>query len=504
MNLSLRKIFRDSFHFDAIFNSTFRPTILFMANRSEFSSKVGFILAAAGSAVGLGNIWRFPYLAGQNGGAIFLLVYLVCIFLLCYPIMIGEIAIGRSAGSDAYGSYTKLGGKRWGMLGIIGILAGIFILSFYNVVAGWAFGYFLNIAFGDLLQEKNYSAFFDFFVNDIINLSSAQGISNSNLLFSMVFMAITAFIVGQGVQKGIELANRVMMPALYVILIIIIIYALTLPNAMEGVKFYLIPDFSELRIQTVFDGLKQAFFSLSLGMGCLITYGSYLNKNQNIPQSAAIISIADTSVAFLAGLMVFPLVHFLQYKLQTTGVATAGPPLIFIVLPQIFQEMGPVVGRILGGSFFLLICFAALTSTISLLEVPTAFLVDQKQMPRKTVVWILGLVIFLISLPIMMSQGMVPSLNKLAFYRGQDLLTLVSDMCDLSLTLGGCLMCIFIFRNWKMKNLDEELSLGNNKFIGSRQRTYLHFTIKYLCPPLLGVLSILIIIEKFFGLENVF
>lgn len=475
-----------------------------MSNRGGFSGKVGFILAAAGSAVGLGNIWRFPYLAGQNGGAIFLLVYLVCVFLLCYPIMVGEIAIGRSAQSDAYGSYTKLGGKKWGLLGIIGIIAGVMILSFYNVVAGWAFGYFLNISFGNLLNETDFSSFFNFFVNDIINLNSLEGISNSNLIFSLLFMGVTALIVGRGIQKGIELANRIMMPALYIILIIIIVYALTLPNAMEGVKYYLIPDFSELRVQTVFDGLKQAFFSLSLGMGCLITYGSYLNKNQNIASSAVIISIADTSVAFLAGLMIFPLVYFLQFKLNVTGVATAGPPLIFIVLPQIFHEMGPILGRIIGGSFFLLICFAALTSTISLLEVPTAFLVDQKKIPRQKVVWILALIIFTVSLPIMMSQGMVPALNKLDFYKGQDTLTFVSDMCDISLTLGGCFMCIFIYRTWGIEKMNAELEIGSPKYKGSSLQKYLNFTIAYVCPVLLGFLSVLIIIEKFFGLEKIF
>lgn len=475
-----------------------------MANRDGFSGKLGFILAATGSAVGLGNIWRFPYLAGQNGGAIFLLVYLICIFLLCYPIMVGEIAIGRSAGRDAYGSYTKLGGKRWGLLGLFGILAGVFILSFYNVVAGWAFGYFLNISFGDLLNESDYASYFGGFVNDIVNLKSAEGITKSNLIFSLLFMVITAFIVGQGIQKGIELANKIMMPALYLILLGLIGYALTLPNAMAGVRFYLVPDFSELRIQTVFDGLKQAFFSLSLGMGCLITYGSYLNKDQNIPSSAAIISIADTSVAFFSGLMIFPLVHFLQYKLQITGVATAGPPLIFIVLPQIFQEMGPVLGRIMGGAFFLLICFAALTSTISLLEVPVAYLVDQHKMSRKRVVWILALLIFVLGLPSMMSQGMVPSLNKLLFYRGQDFLTFISDMCDISLTLGGCLMCIFVVRTWKIKNMNVELNYGNSNYQNSFLRTYINFAITYICPVLLGILSVLIILEKFIGLEVLF
>lgn len=475
-----------------------------MANRGNFSGRIGFILAAAGSAVGLGNIWKFPYLAGQNGGAVFLLIYLICIFLLCYPVMAGEIAIGRKAGSDAYGSYSKLGGGKWGYLGLFGIIVGIFILAFYNVVAGWAFGYFLHIAFGDLLNEPDFGAFFNFFVNDILDVSSAKGLANSNFIFSLLFMVLTAFIVSRGIQKGIEVANKIMMPGLYLILIGIIIYSLTLPNAMAGVRFYLIPDFGELKIQTLFEGLKQAFFSLSLGMGALITYGSYLKKEENITSSAAVISLADTSVAFLAGLMVFPLVHFLQFKLQVTEVATAGPPLIFMVLPQIFHEMGPVLGRIIGGLFFLLVCFAALTSTISLLEVPVAYLVDQKKMKRTNVVWAMALLIFVLGLPIMMSQGMIPGLNKLSFYKGQDLLVFIADMCDISLTLGGCLMCVFITYRWKINNMNEELANGNPGFKNSLMQRYLNFTIQYVCPALLGVLSILIIIDKFYGLEKVF
>ncbi len=475
-----------------------------MSSRGNFSGRIGFILAAAGSAVGLGNIWKFPYLAGQNGGAVFLLIYLICIFLLCYPVMVGEITIGRKAGTDAYGSYQKLGGSKWGYLGLFGILAGIFILSFYNVVAGWAFGYFLHISFGDLLNHSDFGSFFGLFVNDLLDVSSAKGLANSNFIFSMVFMAMTALIVSQGIQKGIEAANKIMMPALYMILIGIIIYSLTLPNAMAGVRFYLIPDFGELKIQTVFEGLKQAFFSLSLGMGALMTYGSYLKKTENITGSAAVISLADTSVAFLSGLMVFPLVHFLQYKLNVTEVATAGPPLIFIVLPQIFHEMGPVLGRIVGGSFFLLVCFAALTSTISLLEVPVAYLVDQKKMKRKNVVWGIALLIFVVGLPSMASQGMIPALNKLPFYKGQDFLVFVADMCDISLTIGGCLMCIFITYRWKIHNMDEEIALGNVGYMTSFKRKYLNFTIQYVCPVLLGVLSILVIIDKFFGIENVF
>lgn len=454
-----------------------------MEARGSFSSRVGFILAAAGSAVGLGNIWRFPYLAGQNGGAAFLLIYLLFIFLLCFPVMVGEIAIGRSARRDAYGSYTHLGGKRWGYLGLFGIVAGIFILSFYNVVAGWAFGYFLEITFGDLLNHPDFGAFFGGYVNDI----------SDNLWFSLGFMVITAFVVSKGIQKGVERANKIMMPALYTILILLIIYSLTLDNAWAGVQFYLVPELDEISAQTIFDGLKQAFFSLSLGMGALITYGSYVGKTQNVVSSAAIISFADAMVAFLAGFMVFPMVFSQNIS------PTEGPALVFIVLPDVFRDMGPIIGRIVGGSFFLLLCFAALTSTISLLEVPTTYLVDQKKVRRSRIVWVLALLIFVLGLPTMMSQGMVPALNQLPFYLNRDFLTFISDMCDISLTVGGCLMCVFITYRWKIHNMNAELKEGNPAYPNSFFEKYLNFMISYVCPVLLGGLSILII-DKYFGL----
>ncbi len=459
-----------------------------MSNRGNFSSRIGFILAAAGSAVGLGNIWRFPYLAGTNGGAGFLLIYLLCIFTLCFPVMVGEIAIGRKAGSDAYGSYQKLGGKSWGYLGLYGILAGILILSFYNVVAGWAFGYFLEITFGNLLEHSDFNAFFGTFINDVGPL----------FLFSLGFMVITAVIVSQGIAKGIEAANKIMMPGLYLILIGLIIYSLTLPNAMAGVRFYLIPELSEITAKTIFYALCQAFFSLSLGMGCLITFGSYVTKDQNIVKSAAVISIADTSVAFLAGLMVFPLVFSLG------AAPDQGPKLIFVILTEAFQSMGPIAGRVVGGSFFLLICFAALTSTISLLEVPAAYFVDQKKMPRKAVVWGLAGLIFVLGLPSLVSQGLVPALNKLPIHNTPDFLSFVADFTNIMLITGGAVMCIFIRNQWKIQNMHDELAIGNPGYMTSFVRSYLDFTITWVCPVLLSILSVLVIIDQFFGLTWLF
>lgn len=452
-----------------------------MELRAGFTSRLGFILAAAGSAVGLGNIWRFPYLAGQNGGAAFLVIYLTFIFLLCFPILVGEIAIGRAAGRDAYGSYTLLGGKRWGYLGLFGILAGIFILSFYNVVAGWAFGYFLEIAFGNLLSEPDFDEHFKKYVCDV----------SDNLWFSLGFMLITAFIVSRGIQKGVEAANKIMMPTLYVILLLLILYSLTLPQAWKGVRFYLVPELDEITPETIYNGLKQAFFSLSLGMGALITYGSYVSKDQNIVKSAAIISFADSMVAFLAGFMIFPMVFSQNLS------PTEGPALVFIALPEIFQDMGPVLGRFIGASFFLLICFAALTSTISLLEVPTTYMVDQMRFRRTRVVWLLALLIFVLGLPSMLSQGTAEVFSSLSFYRNRDFLTFISDMCDISLTIGGGLMCVFIATSWHLDNMNQELSRGYPGYKGSFVQKYLNVMIGYICPAVLGILFVLMIDNYF-------
>jgi len=460
-----------------------------MSERGSFSSRIGFILAAAGSAVGLGNIWRFPYLAGTNGGAGFLFIYLLCILLLCIPVMIGEIAIGRNAGLDAYGSYKKLGGGKWGYLGYYGIFAGIVILSYYNVVAGWAFGYFLEISFGDLLNHNDFGQFFGEYVNNIGPI----------FLFSLGFMVMTAVIVSQGIAKGIEAANKIMMPGLYFILIALIIYSLTLPNAMAGVDFYLVPKLDQINSRTIFYALCQAFFSLSLGMGCLITYGSYVTKDQNIVKSAAIISGADTSVAFLAGLLVFPLVFSLGAE------PGQGPKLIFVILTQAFATMGPIMGRLVGGAFFLLICFAALTSTISLIEVPSAFFVDTKKMPRKTVVWSLAGLIFIIGLPSMFSQGIIPALNHLpGVHNSPDFLSFVADLCDIILISGGCIMCFFIRNVWKIDSLNKELAIGNPGYLGSMVQSYVNFSISWACPVILSILSTLVIIDKFFGLDWLF
>ncbi|MEO1449161.1 MAG: sodium-dependent transporter, partial [Bacteroidota bacterium] len=229
------------------------------ASRSGFSSRIGFVAAAAGSAVGLGNIWRFPYETGNNGGAAFLLIYLLCTVLIGFPIMVGEISLGRHTQSNPFGAYKQLGGKNWGWVGLFGVICGVMILSFYNVVAGWAFGYFVQIAFGGLLEQSDFGGYFGGYIRDF----------GDNLIFSLIFMVLTAFIVIRGIQSGIETASKILMPVLFILLGGMIIYALSLEGAGAGVSYYLVPDFSKITFRTVYSALGQAFFSLSLGMGAL-------------------------------------------------------------------------------------------------------------------------------------------------------------------------------------------------------------------------------------------
>ncbi|MEM7659653.1 MAG: sodium-dependent transporter [Bacteroidota bacterium] len=456
--------------------------------RSGFSSRLGFVAAAAGSAVGLGNIWKFPYETADNGGGAFLFVYIICIFLIGFPVMVGEIAMGRKTGANPFGAYKQLGGKSWSWVGLLGVICGLMILSFYNVVAGWSFGYFLQISFGDLLAQEDHGAFFGTYAADI----------GDNFLFSLAFMLLTGFVVLRGIQKGIESASKILMPMLFAILIALIIYALTLPGAGEGVAYYLTPDFSKLNLGVLNSAMGQAFFSLSLGMGALITYGSYISKSDNITTSATIVTLADTSVAFLSGLLMLPLVF--SAGLETEG----GPGLVFTILPGIFQGMGAIAGRIVGGTFFLLLCVAALTSTISLLEVPVAYLVDERKWPRRKAVITMAAVIFLLGLPSMVSFGAVDWLSNLTYggESGKSFLDLVADtFSEVGLPLGGMLMSIFIGVRWKTNNLSDEIAIGNPKYKGSWLETAINVMITYVCPVVLALIFVSNLLQKFAGVS---
>ena len=457
-----------------------------MAIRSGFSSKFGFVAAAAGSAVGLGNIWKFPFEVGENGGAAFVLMYLGFCFVLCFPVMVTEIAIGRKTQLNPVGAYKALGHKNWSILGLLGILSGVLILSFYNVVAGWAFGYFIEMVSGNF----GIGAQFGDFIKDIFKVGA----------YGIVFMAATAFIVSKGVSGGIERAAKILMPTLIIIIVALVLYSFTLPNAMKGVEFYLLPDFSKLSFPVVYSALGQAFFSLSLGMGALITYGSYVGKNDNIISSAVLITLADVGIAFIAGLMMFPLVF--SQGLDTDG----GPGLIFVTLPGVFETLGPTLGIVIGSLFFLLLSFAALTSTVSLLEVPVAYMVDEHEIRRNNAVWLVAGFIFLIGIPSLLSNGYSDFFTSFITYFGAEsptsFMTLVEHIAnDSFLPLGGCLIAFFAAYVWKKHNLVEEISKGNPNFSNSFIGKYIDFAISYLCPFILGALFLLTVLDRFFGIS---
>ena len=461
-----------------------------MANRGGFTSRIGFIAAAAGSAVGLGNIWGFPYEVGSGGGAAFVVIYLAFCFILCFPVMATEIAIGRKTQLNQVGAFTALGYKKWRWIGKLGILTGILILSFYNVIAGWAFGYIFEMAAGNFgVAEK-----FGDYTSQVFKVGG----------YGLVFMAITAYVVSKGISGGIEKIAKLLMPTLIIMIIGLVVYGLTLPNSMDGIKFYLVPDFTKINGSTIYNAMGQAFFSLSLGMGALITYGSYVSKKENIVTAAAWVTVVDVSIAFLAGLMIFPLIGFMSGG--TMEGAGGGPGLIFVTLAQIFGAIGGSWGIIVGTAFFVLLCFAALTSTVSLLEVPVAYVVDEMKIKRKKAVWLVAAVIFIVGIPSLLGNGYSAFFTNFITYIGADkptdFLSFVAAVAnDTLLPLGGCMIAFFAAHVWKTQNLDEEISIGAPNFKGSFVQKYLNFAIMYLAPVVLGVMFILTVLSTFFGID---
>ncbi|NVK83008.1 MAG: sodium-dependent transporter [Cytophagia bacterium] len=463
-----------------------------MANRGGFSSRLGFIAAAAGSAVGLGNIWGFPYEVGQGGGAAFVVMYLIFCFILCYPVMVTEIAIGRKTEKNPVGAFNALGFRKWNFVGKLGILSGFLILSFYNVIAGWAFGYIFEMASGNFGIAEHFGDF----VKDIFKVGA----------YGLLFMASTAYVVSKGVSGGIEKAAKFLMPTLVIMILALVVYSLTLPNAMDGLKFYLVPDFSEINAEVITNALGQAFFSLSLGMGALITYGSYVSKKENIVSAAAFITLADVGIAVIAGLMIFPLIGFMSGG-SMDGVGN-GPALIFVTLPEIFGTIGGTLGIIAGTVFFTLLCFAALTSTVSLLEVPVAYVVDEKKVSRKKAVWVVAGLIYLIGIPSLLGNGYSDFFSNFITYPGAesatDFLSFVANVAnDSFLPLGGCLIVFFAAHVWKKHNLDEELSIGAPGYKGSFVQKYLNFAVSYLAPTILAFIFIITVLKTYFGV-NIF
>ena len=434
--------------------------------RGNFGSKIGIVLATAGSAVGLGNVWRFPYMVGEDGGAAFILVYIVCILLLGLPGMICEFIVGRHAQANAAAAYDKLsGGRPWKLVGYLGILTSTIILGFYAVVAGWCLQYLYAALVGQLSGDANYVK--DYFVS----FSSSP---IRPVLFGIAFILITHLVVVRGVRGGIERASKTLMPILFLLLLILVVASCLLPGAMEGVRFLFQPDFSKLSSNVMLDALGQAFFSLSLGTACLCTYASYFSRDTNLLASAGQIALLDTMIAILSGLMIFP-------AAASVGISPdSGPSLIFITLPNVFQQAFaamPIAGYVVGVMFFALLVFAALTSTISMHEIGTAFFTEEWNMPRRRSAWVITVVASLICMVCSLSVGAMDELKLLGIS--------VMDFCDqltanFMLPTGALLACLFV--GWYIPRQVAHDEFTNWGTQGQRIFPVFLFAVRYVCP----------------------
>ncbi len=438
-----------------------------LGDRGQFGSKIGAVLVAAGSSVGLGNIWRFPYVMGENGGAAFLLIYICCILLIGLPIMLGEFSVGRATGKNAVGAYRTLD-RKWSALGYCGMLASFFIMGFYFVVASWTAEYFMSSVSGELASystAEEYSQLFTNFINSPWKLIG----------YTLAFLLATHLIIYMGVNKGIERISKILMPVLFMILIALAIKSLTMPNSQEGLEFMFNPDFSKITPSVVIQALGQAFFSLSVASGCLITYASYFNKKTNLRTTALQVTLLDTLVALLSGIIIFPACF-------SVGVTVgAGEGLVFVTLPGIFNQMPG--GMIWSSAFFLLLVIAALTSTIAQHEVATSYLIDEWKMTRAKAATVTTILVGVLA------SVAALSLSVWSGYRLFDMR--VFDILDgftanFLIPLGGFFTTIFI--GWRMDRKMLLNQLTNNGTLKMTMINSLIFLLKYICPIIMMII----------------
>ncbi len=442
-----------------------------MANRDGFASSFGVLVAMAGSAVGLGNLWRFPYLVGTNGGAAFIVIYLAIVFLLAIPIMYAEFVIGRRAQTDVFGAFKKLApGSKWGIIGIISIVCCTIILGFYVVVGGWTIDYMVKAG-----MQQFSSANADF---TQMFASSVQS-SYSPLIYMLVFTLLSGGVLLAGVKDGIEKYSKILMPALFIIVVILAIRSVTLPNSGAGVEFMFKPDFSKVTTDTFLDALGQAFFSLSVGFGIIFTYASYVNKKESIIKMSAQTAIADTLFAILAGVAIMPAVF--AFGLEPGQ----GPGLLFVTIPYIFSQLP--LGSVLAVLFFFVLFVAAITSSISLLEVVVAYLIEEFKLKRRNAVITVVLVVTLIGVFCSLSQGVLSDV-KIFGLNIFDLLDYTS--ANILIPLGA--MLIVLFAGWRMSKADfiDEITSGGERKVKSWYLTVILMSIKYLAPVVIGVIMV--------------
>jgi NSS family neurotransmitter:Na+ symporter len=443
-----------------------------MAARGEFSSRMGFVLAAAGSAVGLGNIWGFPTQVASNGGAAFVLVYIILAFLLAYPVLMAELIIGRATRSNMVDALGKISGSNIAnatigrATGVWGLVTVSLILSFYALVAGWMLSHFLQ-------------TISDMFAQDSISTWLVSSSFTRDILFSGIFLCLTASIVTGGVKHGIELWSVRLMPALFIIIVLLIIYVSTLDGAADGWKAYLLPNFSLImEPDLLISAMGQAFFSMSLGVGTMLVYGSYVSKKENLPTLGASVALVDIGVAILAGMLIIPAMYVALHNgviiFSESGALIEGPNLIFAVLPSLFETMGSV-GVYVAFVFFALMLIAALTSSISMLEVPVAYVVESKGIGRKRAVWILTFIIFIISTTIAFNMD--------------SLFGLVIDLTTkYSQPLLGLVLCIFAAWVWKRDQILDELKQGNEQVEHSIFWKVWPWYVRFVCPVVILIM----------------
>lgn len=432
--------------------------------RSHWGSRIGFILAASGSAVGLGNIWRFPYRAGENGGAAFVFVYLLCVILIGLPLLINELALGRASRKNPIGAFqATLPGTPFVITGVLCVVLCFIVLSYYSVIAGWAIGYAISSILGEKL------IFEDFVSNPKFTLPLLA-----------IFLGITALIVQAGIQKGIERAAKILMPLLLFFVLVIIVRSLTLPGAMAGVEYYMNPKFEKITGKVVLIALGQAFFSLSVGWGLMITYGSYMPKKQNMVIGGIWVTFTDTAVAILAGFMIFPAVFAFGME------PNEGPALTFKILPVVFEKMP--AGALIAAIFFLLLSIAALTSSISMLEVPVSYLLDKKKASRSHAAWIVSGFAFLLAIPSALSSGGSAFFSEMKLFGETGFFDILDFVFGTILVIVISLLCsIYVGWIWKTQSAIAEISQGapgfeKTGFANLSIAKVWAFFVKFVCP----------------------